>query len=88
MKLWTNFTLTWMMGLVLPVWADSGQCGFIKNPDAQANCRATTGSGSGQCGFIREPDLQAHCRSVTGGGSGPCGFIREPDRQEIGRAHV
>ena len=50
--------------------AQSGQCGFIKDPNLQAQCRASTGGGSGQCGFIRDSDMQAHCRALTGGGSG------------------
>jgi hypothetical protein len=29
--------------------ASSGQCGFIKDPDLQARCRAESGGGSAQC---------------------------------------
>ena len=66
--------------------AQSGQCGFIKDADRQAYCRATSGGGSGQCGFIRDGDLQAMCRAQTGGGSGQCGFIRNNDMQAECRA--
>lgn len=68
--------------------AQSGQCGFIKDPDRQAHCRATTGGGSGQCGFIKDNDLQALCRAETGGGSVQCGFIRDRDKQAECRARV
>ncbi|TSA09383.1 MAG: hypothetical protein D4R79_13700 [Comamonadaceae bacterium] len=44
----------------------SGQCGFIKNSDLQAMCRAETGGGSGQCGFIKSSDMQAACRAKVG----------------------
>ena len=60
--------------------AISGQCGFIKDPDLQARCRAESGGGTGQCGFIRDADMQAYCRAMTGGGSSQCGFIRDSDR--------
>ena len=70
------------------IWAQSGQCGFVKDPDRQAYCRATTGGGSGQCGFIRDNDLQALCRAETGGGSSQCGFIRDSDKQAECRARV
>jgi hypothetical protein len=43
--------------------AGSGQCGFIRDNDLQAMCRAYTGGGSGQCGFIRDNDMQAACRA-------------------------
>ncbi len=46
--------------------AQSGQCGFIRNGDLQAMCRASTGGGSGQCGFIRDSDMQAACRARFG----------------------
>lgn len=72
----------------MPARADIGQCGFIKDPDRQAYCRATTGGGAGQCGFIRDPDLQALCRAETGGGKGQCGFIRDRDMQAACRARV
>jgi hypothetical protein len=44
----------------------SGQCGFIKDPNLQAQCRAGSGGGSGQCGFIRDSDMQAACRARFG----------------------
>jgi hypothetical protein len=44
----------------------SGQCGFIKDPNLQAQCRAGSGGGSGQCGFIRDSDMQAACRAHFG----------------------
>jgi hypothetical protein len=47
--------------------AQSGQCGFIKDPDLQAQCHASTGRGGGQCGFIRDNDMQALCRARNGG---------------------
>lgn len=68
------------------VYAQSGQCGFIKDPNLQAQCRAGTGGGGGQCGFIRDSDMQAYCRATTGGGSGQCGFIRDNDHQAMCRA--
>jgi hypothetical protein len=73
----------WLLALFMfpPAQAQSGNCGFIQNPDQQAYCRAINGGGSGQCGFIRDNDLQARCRAETGGGSGQCGFIRKPDMQ-------
>ena len=57
--------------------AQSGQCGFIKDSDQQAYCRATSEGNSGQCGFIKDGDLQAMCRAETGGGSNECGSIRD-----------
>ena len=90
-----HFMQVWAMLMMLltgNAWAQSSACGFIQNPDLQAQCRATTGGGSSTCGFIRDPDLQAHCRATIQGSSSECGFIRDPDRQaycrEIGRAHV
>jgi len=44
---------------------EGSQCGFIREPDLQAMCRAETGGGSSQCGFIRNRDMQAACRAVT-----------------------
>ena len=67
-------------------WAQSGQCGFIKDPNLQAQCRAGSGGGSGQCGFIQDSDMQAYCRATTGGGGGQCGFIKDGDKQAICRA--
>jgi hypothetical protein len=51
---------------VAPAFSQNGQCGFIKDPNLQAQCRASTGSGSGQCGFIRDKDLQSLCRAQNG----------------------
>ncbi|NBU50698.1 MAG: hypothetical protein EBS47_11580, partial [Betaproteobacteria bacterium] len=65
--------------------AQSGQCGFIKSPDLQAQCRAGSGGGMGQCGFIQDADMQAYCRATSGGGSGQCGFIKDPDKQAMCR---
>jgi len=69
-----------------PTHAQSGQCGFIHDPNLQAQCRANSGGGSGQCGFIRDNDMQAYCRASTGSGSGQCGFIRSNDLQAMCRA--
>ena len=71
-----------------PAFADSSQCGFIKDQDQQAYCRAINGAGQSQCGFIRSSDLQARCRAETGGGSSQCGFIKDFDSQAACRASV
>jgi hypothetical protein len=66
--------------------AQPSECGFIKDPDRQAYCRAVNGGSEAQCGFIRDSDLQAICRAETGGESGQCGFIRDRDMQAACRA--
>ena len=59
-----HFVLTgFALLLAGPVYAQSSQCGLIRDPDLQAQCRANTGSGSSQCGLIRDSDLQAMCRA-------------------------
>jgi hypothetical protein len=70
----------------MPARADIGQCGFIKDPDRQAYCRATNGGGVGQCGFIRARDLQARCRAEVDRNPAQCGFIRDRDMQAACRA--
>jgi hypothetical protein len=75
-----------LLAVPTSAWAQSGQCGFIKDPNLQAQCRASTGGGSGPCGFIQDSDLQAFCRATNGGGSGQCGFIRDHDQQALCRA--
>ena len=50
--------------VMLTLWAatvqgQSGQCGFIKDANLQAQCRAASGGGAAQCGFIRDADMQA-----------------------------
>jgi hypothetical protein len=42
---------------------ESSQCGFIRDDDLRAHCRARTGGGEAQCGFIRDPDRRAACRA-------------------------
>jgi len=81
-------TLLMMLALQqpIPAYAQSSQCGFIKDPDTQAQCRASTGAGSSQCGFIRDSDTQAYCRATTGASSSQCGFIRDNDMQAACRA--
>ena len=79
---WLSAALLWAPAAT----AQSGQCGFIKDPDLQAQCRAGSGGGSANCGFIRDADQQAYCRALTGSGSGSCGFIRNGDLQSMCRA--
>jgi len=81
----TTFLLLLML---LPCFAQAGQsdCGFIRDLDQQAYCRAVNGSGNSQCGFIRNADLQAMCRAHTGGGQSQCGLIRDRDMQAQCRA--
>jgi hypothetical protein len=74
------------VALAVAAHAQSAQCGFIRDADQQAQCRASSGGGSGQCGFIRDADLQAFCRATTGSGSAQCGFIRNSDQQAMCRA--
>jgi hypothetical protein len=66
--------------------ADSSQCGFIRDADQRAYCRATSGEGESQCGFIRDHDLRALCRAEASGKASQCGFIRDSDRRALCRA--
>jgi hypothetical protein len=68
--------------------AQPSECGFIKDPDRQAYCRAVNGGSEAQCGFIRDSDLQARCRAESGGGASQCGFIRDKDAQAACRASL
>ena len=68
--------------------AQPSECGFIKDPDRQAYCRAVNGGSEAQCGFIRDSDLQARCRAESGGGAAQCGFIRDKDAQAACRASL
>jgi hypothetical protein len=66
--------------------ADSSQCGFIRDADQRAYCRATSGDGESQCGLIRAPDLRALCRAEADDEASQCGFIRDPDLRALCRA--
>lgn len=71
---------------IAAVAADSSQCGFIRDADQRAYCRATSGEGESQCGFIRDHDLRALCRAEASGKESQCGFIRDSDRRALCRA--
>ena len=83
--------LTLILGLAeaFPAWtADSSQCGFIRDPDQRAYCRATSGEGESSCGFIRDHDLRARCRAEASGKESQCGFIRDADQRALCRARA
>ena len=66
----------------------SASCGFIKDSDAKALCRAQESKSSGQCGFIKDSDKRAYCRAVTGSGSSHCGFIKNMNLRNTCRSEA
>ena len=69
-------------------YAQSSQCGYIRDADDRALCRAKTAGSSGQCGYIGDADKRSYCRAVTGGGTSQCGYVRDGDLRNVCRAET
>jgi len=59
------FVVVWLFSIfIAPIaQAQSGNCGFIRNNDLQAMCRAETGAGSRQCGLYSSPRHESRMQS-------------------------
>ena len=69
------------------VHAQSSQCGYIRDADDRALCRAKTAGSSSQCGYITDADKRSYCRAVTGGGTSQCGYVQDADLRDMALAY-
>ena len=77
-----------LLALPAPTQAGSSDCGFIRDADQRALCRARASGSTSDCGFIGNSDLRSYCRAVVGKSSADCGFISDADLRSRCRAET